>query len=171
MKVSELSSSEYLPFYRKYINRAETKNLLEGLENGFDNTVSFFESIPEDKMEFKYAEEKWSIKEIIQHLIDAQRVFSYRALRFARKNKSALSGYEENDFTKASLAHVRSKSSLVNEYKFVSSSTLLLFKSFTNDMLKSIGIASNCNMSVRAIGFIITGHEAHHCKIIKERYL
>jgi len=84
MKVSELSSSEYLPFYRKYINRAETKNLLEGLENGFDNTVSFFESIPEDKMEFKYAEEKWSIKEIIQLEIKENDNLSNSLPKFSR---------------------------------------------------------------------------------------
>jgi uncharacterized damage-inducible protein DinB len=171
MEVNQLTTSEYLPFYATYIKKAGTKNLLVGLEDNRDSVLSFFESISENKFKYQYAAHKWTIKEILQHLIDAERVFSYRALNFARKDDAALSGYDQNRYTKASFANLRSKSSLIEEYKIVSQATLLMFKSFNDDMLKSIGIASNGEMSVRAIGFIIIGHETHHCDVIKERYL
>lgn len=171
MKVNQLSSSEYLPFYKTYIEKAGSKNLIDGLEENMVNVVSFFESIPENRMDYRYAENKWTIKEIMQHLIDAERIFCYRALCFARKDGTALSGYDENNFAETSLANNRSKVSLIKEYKIVSEATLLMFKSFDSEMLKSIGIANNGTMSVRAIGFIITGHEKHHCEVIKERYL
>ena len=114
---------------------------------------------------------KWTIKEIIQHIIDTERIFTYRALCIARKDKSLFPGYDQDDYAVNSEANNRSMISLMNEYKSVRLSSIILFESFSSEMLKRIGIASNSNLSPRAVAFITIGHENHHCEIIKERYL
>lgn len=171
MNSTEILPSEYMPFYEGYIKQAGSIDLITGIEKAFENTLSFYQAISDEKMEYCYAEDKWTIKDIIQHLIDAERVFAYRALRFAREDKTELPGFEENDYANSSRANDRSKESLIEEYKAVRNSTILLYKSFNNETLMRIGIASGGEMSVRATGFIIIGHEAHHCNVIKERYL
>ena len=171
MNASQVSPKEYLAFYAKYLDKAGSVDLIPGLQNGFKLTLSFFESISEAKFEYKYAEGKWTIKELIQHIIDTERVFTYRALHFAREDANVLEGFDENDYAVSSMANNRSKESLIDEYKALKRSTILLFSSFTNDMLMRIGVASGGYMSVRAIAFVIIGHEAHHCEVIKERYL
>ena len=171
MKASELLTEEYKPYFLTYINKALAFDLKDGLQSSFNQTLSFFDMIPESKLEYVYAEDKWTIKEIIQHLIDAERVFAYRAMRFARGDKNNLPGYDENQYTPSSLANRRSKESLIKEYTNLRQTTISLFDSFTNEMLMKIGLADNGNMSVRAIGFVIIGHERHHCQVIKERYL
>ena len=171
MKASELLTEEYKPYFLTYINKALALDLKDGLQSSFNQTLSFFDMIPESKLEYVYAKDKWTIKEIIQHLIDAERVFAYRAMRFARGDKNNLPGYDENQYTPSSLANRRSKESLIKEYTNLRQTTISLFDSFTNEMLMKIGLADNGNMSVRAIGFVIIGHERHHCQVIKERYL
>ena len=171
MNAAQLSPSEYLPFYSNYVKTAGLVDLISGLEVGLKNTSAFFESIPEEKLEYQYADSKWTVKEIIQHLIDAERVFTYRALRFARQDATPLQGFEESSYATASFANIRSRESLIEEYGASRQSTLHMFKSFSDAMLMKVGVASGGEMSVRAIGFVIIGHEAHHCNIIKERYL
>jgi len=171
MKASELSKEEFKPYFLTYINKALDFDLKNGLQSSLNHTISFLESLPDDKLEYVYASDKWTVKEIIQHLIDAERVFAYRAMRFARGDKNNLPGYDENQYTPSSIANRRSKESLINEYTNQRQSSISLFDSFTNDMLIQIGLADNSNMSVRAIGFVIIGHEIHHCQVIKERYL
>jgi hypothetical protein len=171
MTVLELLKEEYQPYYLTYISKVGDLDLIDGLQSSFNETLSFFEKLPENKLEHVYAKDKWTIKEIIQHLIDAERVFAYRAMRFARGDKNNLPGYDENKYAPSSLANRRSKESLLKEYFNLRQTTISLFNSFTNDMLLQIGLADNGNMSVRAIAFVIIGHEKHHCKVIKERYL
>jgi len=172
MKVSLLDSNEYIPHFRNYINQVEKDvGLIEGLELGFKNLYSFYESIPDDKLKFSYVEGKWTVKEIISHLIDAERVFCYRAMRFARKDNTPLAGFDENEYAVYSKANNRSISALLEEYRTVRQSTISLFKSFDNDMLISRGVAGGGEVSVRALGFLIIGHEKHHSNIIRERYL
>ena len=171
MKASQLLPTEYLPFYGTYIDKAVTLDLIPGLENSFKNTLNFFKSIPENKLEFSYADGKWTVKEIIQHLIDAERVFAYRALRFARQDKTPLPGFDENEYAVASDANNRTIEDLIEEYISLRQATIAMFKSFSDDVLMQIGIASQGETSVRAVGFIIIGHETHHCAIIRERYL
>jgi hypothetical protein len=124
-----------------------------------------------DKFDFRYAEGKWTIKDIIQHLIDAERVFSYRAMRISRNDKTPLPGFEENDYVENTNANGRSIQDLLTELSAVRQSTLLLFKSFSEEQFGRIGVASNADVSVRAIGFIIIGHQKHHQKVFQERYL
>lgn len=171
MKAKDLKSTEYNSYYENYVSKAGDLSLLEALNESFNVTLSFFNNISEDKMEYAYAEGKWSIKEVIQHIIDTERVFAYRALRFSRNDKTELPGFDENAYTPSSEANRRAKVSLIEEYSNVRKSTINLFKSFTNGMLLQSGKASGGDMSVRAIGFINIGHEKHHCQVIKERYL
>lgn len=171
MNPTELSKTEYSSFNATYVNAVENVDLIEGLEKGLDQMVSFMESIPTEKLEYRYAEGKWTIKDILLHLVDAERIFAYRALRIGRGDKTPLAGFEENDYVPNALANSRSMESLLNEFRFVRNATLCLFKSFSGEQLAYMGIASNNPISVRAIGFIISGHQNHHLKIIKERYL
>jgi hypothetical protein len=171
MKPNELSKTEYSSFNATYINAVDDVSLIEGLENGLDQLVSFTENIPVEKLEYRYAEGKWTIKDILLHLIDAERIFAYRALRISRGDKTPLAGFEENDYVPYALANSRSLESLLTEFQFVRNSTLCLFKSFSGEQLAYLGTASNNTISVRAIGFIISGHQNHHLKVIKERYL
>ena len=171
MTKNDLNASEYNPYYGTYIDKTGNLSLKDGLITSGEKTLSFLNSLPKDKLEFRYAEGKWTIKEIILHLMDAERVFSYRALRIARHDKTPLPGFEQDDYIVPSQANKRSLDDLINEYKAIRLSTVALFNSFSDDMLVQLGTASNSPVSVRAIGFIIMGHEIHHCEVIKERYL
>ncbi|MGX1930325.1 DinB family protein [Flagellimonas sp. 2504JD4-2] len=171
MLVSELSPSEYNPFYHNYVQSVGEGPLLSELEKGRDELISFLETIPESKMDFAYAEDKWTLAELLVHIIDAERVFQYRALRFARNDKTALAGFDQDIYVPQSNAGARTMKNMLEEYKVVRESTLVLFRSFDEEALKRIGVASGSEMSTRAMGFVICGHQAHHLKIIRERYL
>ncbi len=171
MKVSDLLTSEFNPYYGTYIKLAENKSLIDGLQDGLEETISFFESIPRDKFEHRYAEDKWSIKEILRHIIDTERIFAYRALRFARNDSAELPGFDQDEYILPDMVNELSSQSLFDEYRSNRMSTIIMFTNFTEEMLKRIGTASNNPMSARAAGFVIIGHEKHHCNVIKERYL
>ena len=166
------SKEEFAPFYANYVALANKDNsIVEGLTTQLNETVSFFQSIPTEKLDFQYAIGKWTIKDLLLHLIDTERVFAYRALRISRNDATALSGFEENDYVIAANAAGREMKSIIEEYVSVRKATLTLYESFTNKQLLKIGKASNSSVSVRAIGCIIQGHEKHHMNIISERYL
>lgn len=169
--MKHLNTNEYSDYYGYYISLNETDNILLNLENQLKITSDFFASLPNEKLEFQYEVGKWTPKDILQHIIDTERIFAYRALRFARFDITNLPGYEENDYASLANANQRSIEDLIEEYKSVKQSTIQLFKSFTDEMLLQIGRGNNAPASVRAIGFIITGHEIHHISVIKERYL
>lgn len=171
MNATQLQKDEYLSYFDSYIKQAGTVELIEGLKSGLESIVTFYESISSDRLEYRYGEGKWTIKEIINHLIDSERVFCYRAMRFARADKTQLSGFDENDYTVASRANRRSLSSLLEEYKAVRQATITLFNSFDDKMLVAKGFAGSGEVSVRALGFLIIGHEKHHSNVVKERYL
>lgn len=171
--MNELSEKEYAPFYAGYIQnaRARSADLLHLMIENKEETIYFFKRIPQEKHLYSYADNKWTVLELLQHLIDSERVFAYRALRFSREDKTPLPGFEENDFVQNSRANRRTFDSLLNEFQTVRDASISLFSSFNDDDMKKMGIASNSDMSVRAIGFIISGHSIHHMKIIQERYL
>ncbi|MEH6536007.1 MAG: DinB family protein [Psychroserpens sp.] len=171
MTKEDLKKEEYNPYYQQYIEKAGDASIAEGLKGNGDATIAFLESIPEEKLEYRYAEGKWTIKEVIQHIIDTERVFTYRALCIARKDKTLFPGYDQDEYAGNSEANNRSRYSLMNEYKAVRLASIILFDSFSEDMLVRIGSASNSNLSPRAVAFITIGHENHHCEIVKERYL
>jgi len=172
MKLSDLQSEEFTVHYATYIDQVSSEyTLIEELEISVHRFIKFVQNIPLDKFDYRYAEGKWTIKDIIQHLIDAERIFAYRALRFARNDKTKLPGFEENDYVDEAHATKRSIQDLLTELAVVRQATLSLFKSFSNEELLRIGIASNNPMSVRALGFTIIGHQNHHQKVFEERYL
>ena len=171
MNSSQLPTNEYSAFNATYIKALENVNLIEELEICLHDFIRFVQNIPMDKFDYRYAEGKWTIKEIIQHIIDAERIFSYRALRISRNDQTPLPGFEENSYVMQTNANARSIQQLLTEMAAVRQSTLLLFKSFTQEQLQLIGTASDNPISVRAIGFIIIGHQKHHQTIFQERYL
>ena len=171
MKPDELSNQEYSNFYATYINALEEGSLIEGLEKGLSQLVSFIAAIPTEKLEYRYAENKWTIKDILLHLIDAERIFAYRALRIGRGDKTSLAGFDENDYVPNARANSRTSESILEEFQWVRKATLCLFKNFSDEQLLYLGTASDHKISVRAIGFVISGHQNHHLRIILERYL
>ncbi len=172
MTSENINPSEHHPNYGHYIGLVpKNESLIQALQSGKEETIAFFESLDTTKENFRYAEGKWTPKEILLHLIDAERVFAYRALRFARKDDTPLSGFEQDDYIRPSKAYGRSMASLLREYKTVRDASIALFDTMDNAMLKSVGLASNTNLSAGAAGFIIAGHDRSHIAIIKERYL
>ena len=158
-------------FYHNYINQVKTDDLMSSFRDNTETMITFFKKIPENKYDHRYADDKWTIKELVQHLTDAERVFSYRALRFARKDKTPLPGFEEKLYAETSEASKKSWEELVNEFIAVRKATELLFASFSYEQLEAEGTASGGSIYVLAIGFICTGHCYHHRNIINERYL
>ncbi|HLW33488.1 MAG TPA: DinB family protein [Aequorivita sp.] len=171
MRTSELHSSEYDAYYRPYLDLVPDSPLTEALAYGLDTTISFFDELPMETWTYRYAPDKWTPKDILQHLSDTERVFSYRALSISRNPQSILPGFDENVFADAALANEMSIKILMEEFIAVRKSTISLFRNLDTTRLKHIGIANSKPLSARAAGFIICGHEIHHCNIIKERYL
>ncbi len=171
MENNQLSINEYSNFQVAYIKAAGNVNMIEELEICLHDFIRFVQNIPMDKFDFRYEDGKWTIKEIIQHIIDTERIFAYRALRISRNDQTPLPGFEENDYAANTDANNRGLQGLLSELALVRESTLALFKSFSEEQLKRTGIVSNNEISVRAIGFILIGHQKHHQKVFQERYL
>jgi uncharacterized damage-inducible protein DinB len=158
-------------FYKNYVKQIEESDLLQALRVSGHRTLELVYSIKEEKQDFRYADGKWSVRELLCHMLDAERIFAYRALRFARNDKTSLAGWEENDYAPLANAANRSLKRIADEMRHLRISTLDLYESFTEEMLWRKGIANNNEMSVLVLGFVIAGHETHHRKILKERYL
>ena len=158
-------------FYHKYINLVKENELAPALQKHQRELITELEKIPAEKWDYRYAEGKWSIKEMIQHIIDAERIFCFRALNFARQDKNELPGFDENEFAEASKADRRSKEDLIEELATVQKSSAHLFASFDNAQLDQTGIANGKSIYVKGIGFIVVGHTLHHRNILVERYL
>ena len=171
MTPSQILPYEYNPFYKGYLDLVDAISLSESLNSGLQNSITFFHSIPKEKLDYQYAQGKWTPKDILQHISDTERVFAYRALYFARNNDAVLEGFEENIFAENAQAVNKTLTQLLDEYITVRNASISLFQSFNYNQLEAIGIANGNRMSVRAAGFIICGHAIHHSKIIKERYL
>ncbi|MBW2937970.1 DinB family protein [Aureisphaera sp. CAU 1614] len=168
---SDITPNEYAPFYEGYIKKSEGIEIVNGLEMGLHRTKAFFESFPIEKLEYRYAEGKWTPKEILLHLIDSERVFAYRALFISRATNAEMQGFDQDEFVENSNANSRSIRSLVEEYINVRKSSVSLYSSFSKETMARMGKANNTSVSIRAIGRIILGHEIHHTAILKERYL
>lgn len=172
MKVNQLQTIEYASYYGTYVNNVSNEyTLIEDLEISVHRLIKFVQNIPMDKFDYRYAEDKWTIKDILQHLIDAERIFAYRALRFSRNDTTPLASFDENNYVVFANATKRSIQDLLTELVVVRQATLSLFKTFSEEELLRTGIASNHPMSVRALGFVIIGHQNHHQRIFEERYL
>jgi hypothetical protein len=167
----DLEVHEYVPYQMQYIKLVSEHNIVKGLKDQKLEMIHFFTSIPVSKQEFSYEEGKWTVKDLLLHLIDAERIFAYRALRIVRNDATALPGFDENDYVVAAHANQRAYESLLEEYRIVRDATIGLFSTFSEADVLKLGTASNASVSVRGIGYCILGHELHHKQIIKERYL
>lgn len=172
MKKAEITRIEYAPYYETYLKRVQgDTNLIGGFEKSLIDTPHFFQSIPNEKLHFQYAADKWTPKEILQHLIDTERIFTYRALRISRNDKTELPGFDENAYVLPSMANQKSLAQLVDEFESLRQANICMYKGFSDEMLICLGKASGGPVSVRAIPFILLGHELHHMAIVEQRYL
>jgi hypothetical protein len=164
-------TTEYLPYYGRYVSLVPDEDILDVLGKQVDDTTSLLNSIPEPRAGFRYAPDKWSIKEVVGHMIDTERIFAYRALRFARNDKTPLPGYEQDDYISNGSFDSCSLNDLADELKAVRRSTLFLFKHLDANAWMRRGLANDSEASVRALAHIIAGHELHHRGILSSRYL
>lgn len=158
-------------YYQRYVKLAMNLGVIESLKQSNANILKLLATVPEDKGEYRYQIDKWSLKESLCHMMDVERIFAYRALRFARNDQTALPGFEDNEYAPEANAHARTLKQLIAEMERLRNTTIDLFKSFTDDMLRREGVASNNKLSVLSLGYIIAGHELHHHNIIVDRYL
>ncbi len=165
------NANEYNPYYETYVGKVGDGNILSILERQETEMVSFYESIPTDRWEYRYAEGKWTPKEVLLHIIDAERVFSYRALRVGRADATPMPGFNQDPYVETSAANDRTPASLIAEYQAVRQATLALFKNLPASAWDQLGTASDSPVSPLALAYIIAGHEIHHSIITKERYL
>ena len=164
------NASEYAPFYHGYVSSVPDGNIIELLRSGGRELLEAIGRIPEDRGGYRYGPEKWSIREVIGHLIDAERIFSYRALRVARGDRTPLAGFEENSYVKTAGSDARTIADLARELAAVRESTVLLFESLPDEAWGRSGIASENEVSMRALAYIVAGHSRHHLRILRERY-
>jgi hypothetical protein len=157
-------------WYRGYVDTVGNRNYLEILREHYESTPALLLAMPEEKWNFAYAPAKWTVGELMMHIADSERVFAYRALRFARNDKTELPGFDENEYVPVLHAERRTGVSIIEEFKAVRNSTIVMFENFDDEMLKRTGIANGNEFSVKLLGAIIAGHETHHLRILKERY-
>jgi uncharacterized damage-inducible protein DinB len=169
--ITKPTSGEYPAGFDHYVKLVPSEDLLGYFSNQKESIASAVASLPEEKLLYRYAPGKWSIKDIFNHVIDCERIYNYRALSIARGEKLPLPGFEENDYAREALADHRNIQEMVKEFQHVRSSTISLFTSFTEEMLLRKGFANGSPRSVRTLGYLAAGHELHHLNVIKERYL
>ncbi|MCG8374058.1 MAG: DinB family protein [Balneolales bacterium] len=165
------SSSEYVHFYSGYVGLVERGNIISTLNTQMHELYTLINTVPGDKAFFTYEPGKWTLKEVIGHMIETERVFCFRALSISRGEKQPLPGMDQDEYMEGNNYNTRTLANLSNEYLAVRVSTIHLLSSMTKQMIAKSGIACGFNFTVRALAFIIAGHERHHMNIIKERYL
>lgn len=163
--------TEYAPYYAKYIQLVPDGDLLGMMAAQARDYERLLTPLSDEQADFRYAPDKWSIKETLGHVIDAERIFTYRILRFARADQTPLSGFEQDDYVRASNAVTRKLSDLLDEFASVRKSTITLLHSLDDKAWLRRGVASGKEISVLALAFIVAGHALHHQRIFEEKYL
>ena len=168
-----IPKNEYAAYFEHYMQLVAVKNrsIIENLQHSQKEFDSVMRNLLEEKHSFSYAAGKWTLKELIQHIIDTERIFCYRALCFARNDKTALPGFDQDIFVDYGNANQLNYFDLLDEMATLRKSSIQLFQSFSEEALLRIGVASENEMSVRALGYLFSGHQMHHLNIVKERYL
>lgn len=169
--ITRPATDEYAPYYGTYIGKVPDGDVRALLSSQLVETLALIRSIPESRGGHRYAPDKWSIREVLGHIVDSERIFSYRALRIGRGDATPLPGFEQNDYVPMGGFDARTLSDLADELAAVRQATTLLFAHFDRAALERRGTASGNPVSVRALAYIITGHERHHVGILKTRYL
>jgi len=165
------AATEFAPYYNNYVKLVPEGDLLAQLEKQGAETQKLLRALDEKKSEHRYEPGKWSIREVVGHLSDAERVFTYRALRFARADATALPGFDQDVWAKTTNAHSQTLVSLLDDFRALRAATITLFRGFDAAAWDRTGTASDNKVSVRALAWITSGHEIHHVNILKERYL
>ncbi|MBC5773541.1 DinB family protein [Pontibacter sp. KCTC 32443] len=172
LTITRPQASEYPAYYHVYIDQLpEQGEVLDILEEQAKDLRQLLHNLDDTRAEEAYAEGKWSIKELFQHMLDSERIFAYRALCIARGEQASLPGFDENGYAENSNADNRKLTDMLEEYELVRKSNLYLFRSFTNEMLDNVGIANSKEITLRGIIHVIAAHERHHMNILKSRYL
>ncbi len=165
------SKNEYPEYAEMYMNYVKKDgSLIEQLRANLTTTKTFIESLSTKNLDVRYKPSKWSVKEVLVHIIDDERIYAYRALAFARNDTTKLPGFEEEHYIKYADTHTRSVINIIEEYTAVRLATIALFNGLSDEALRRIGNANNNYTSVRALGYHILGHELHHLSVIKEKY-
>jgi len=162
---------EHAPYYAKYVDAVPSGNVVETLRGQIEGTLKALRCVSEDGSLRRYAEGKWSLREVVGHVTDAERIFAYRALRFARADAAPLAGFEQDDYVVTGRFDARDWRKLLEELEAVRRSTVLLFEGMDEQAWDRRGVASGNPVSVRALAWIIAGHEAHHMRIVQHNYL
>ncbi len=171
-RIEKPIEDEYAPYVIQYIGLLpDDGRVLDHLWANLETTSAFLRSLPDEKLLHRYAEGKWTIKEIVQHLADDERIYAYRALRFARNDATELPGFDQDEYTRVAGANARGIDDLLNELATVRAATISLYEGLEEKTLQRSGVASGNVMSVRAIAYHIAGHELRHINMIRERYL
>ncbi len=171
LTIDRPGETEYAPYYGKYVSLVAGEDILSTLGAHLSATLALLGGVAESQGGFRYAEGKWSIKELVGHLIDTERIFAYRALRFARGDRTPLPGFEQDDYIRNASFDQCTLAGLAAEFESARRSTLFLFEHLDSEAWMRRGIASENEVSVRALAYIIAGHELHHTEILRDRYL
>ena len=163
-------TGSYPAYFNNYISQVNTDSVNEAIDIYAKDIISFFKKIPQEKAMHSYAPGKWTIKEMLQHIIDAERVFAYRAMSLARKEKTSLPGFDEDEYAANSKANNRNWNDMLNEFEALRQSTDLMLQSFDEEQINSGGVTNNAHNNVNAIAFVVFGHILHHKKVLEERY-
>ncbi|MDB5209866.1 MAG: DinB family protein [Sediminibacterium sp.] len=169
--MSRPQASDFPAYFSRYISQVETDSVPEAVSRYAKTLGDFYTGLPEDKADYAYAPGKWTLKELLQHIIDAERIFSYRVLRIARKDKTPLASFDENSYAETSLASERNFADIKEEFLAVRKATDLLLASLSEEQLSQQGISSNLSVTANALAYIIFGHMLHHKQVLEERYL
>jgi uncharacterized damage-inducible protein DinB len=167
------ASYEYpnAPYFAEYLSFEKEENLFEVLKNQSKEIIDLYDNLTKGQAEFAYAAGKWSLKGLLGHMVDTERIFSYRVLALSRGEKTALPGFDENEYQAASEYETQEGMDILAQYKATRVATLVLLNSFSSKQWNQMGQANGKSISARALAWMIAGHEKHHLRIIKERYL
>jgi hypothetical protein len=169
--IARPAPTDYAPYYGTYIDQVPEADVLALLARQIDDTVTLLRAVPRARWTHRYAPGKWSVSEVVGHLADTERIFAYRALRFARNDPTPLPGFDENQYVPPANFDARSLTDLADDLRTVRMASLALFRGLDDAALARRGTANKVEITVRAIPWIIAGHERHHVKVLKERYL
>ena len=164
-------AGEYAPYYEKYISLVPAGDVVETLSKQLDDTLALLRGLSEAQGDSRYAPGKWSVKEVVGHVLDTERIFGHRAFRFARHDETPLAGFEQDDYVRAADFGKRTLVDLLDEFEHVRRANLSLLRALDEEAWQRRGVASDNAVSVRALAYIMAGHVTHHVEIIRTRYL
>ena len=171
LKISRPRVDEFDSYYERYVSLVADGDIIAQLQNQISATLDLLNKISPEKADFSYASGKWTVKELVGHIVDSERIFAYRALRIARGDKTPIEGYEQDDYVKNAKFGKYALADLAEEFALVRRANILMFRNLPETAWYKRGVANNKEISVRALAYISAGHEIYHINVLKERYL